>query len=339
MEVIEPAIARAQRGGEFSVAHFSFQGNHVHLLVEARDNRALSEGVQGLSVRLAKGLNRMMGERGSVFSDRYHAHVLRTPGEVRHAIAYVLLDPRAALATRGPGDTVTLLGIDGCRAGWIAAMASGPDEPPRFHLFRTFTEVVAALRGRGAIACVDVPIGLCDTGRRCDAEARALLGPARACSVFTPPSRSAVAGATAAEIRALNLRATGRSLSAQTLGIVPKIREVDAAVTPALQARVREVHPELVFASLAPGGRGLASSKRTKQGRRDRLALLPPALARAAPARGSRPFSASLVALDDYLDALAALVTAGRLARGEMRRVPAHGVDRDARGLAMEIAW
>jgi len=186
---------------------------------------------------------------------------------------------------------------------------------------------------------VDVPIGLCDAERRCDREARSLLGPARACSVFTPPSRSALAGATPEAARWLNLRATGRSLSAQTIGIMPKIREVDAAMTPALQLRVREVHPELVFASLSPAERGLAASKKTEQGRRERLALLPPALAAAAPSRTDRTFPASAVALDDYVDALAALVTAGRLLRGEARRVPRGGVDRDARGLAMEIAW
>jgi REP element-mobilizing transposase RayT len=100
-DVIAPAIARAQRGDEFSVAHFSAQGNHLHLLVEARDGRALSEGVQGLSVRLAKGLNRLMGRHGRVFSDRHHAHVLRTPTEVRRALAYVLLNRRSHLARVG----------------------------------------------------------------------------------------------------------------------------------------------------------------------------------------------------------------------------------------------
>lgn len=100
-DVIAPAIARGQRGGEFSVAHFSVQGNHLHLLVEGRDDRALSEGMQGLSVRLAKGLNRLMGRHGKVFSDRYHAHVLRTPAEVRRALAYVLLNRRSHLARTG----------------------------------------------------------------------------------------------------------------------------------------------------------------------------------------------------------------------------------------------
>jgi REP element-mobilizing transposase RayT len=99
------AIASALEGmkgwREFRVVHFSLQGEHLHLLVEADDNRALSEGMQGLTVRIAKALNRMMGRHGTVFADRYHAHVLRTPTEVRNALAYVLLNHRSHMLRIG----------------------------------------------------------------------------------------------------------------------------------------------------------------------------------------------------------------------------------------------
>ncbi len=72
------------------ITHYSVQGNHVHLIVEALDGRALSRGVQGLAIRMAKGLNRMMGKRGKVFADRFHSHILRTPTETRNAVHYVL---------------------------------------------------------------------------------------------------------------------------------------------------------------------------------------------------------------------------------------------------------
>ncbi|MGZ3440596.1 MAG: hypothetical protein ACXVDD_13830, partial [Polyangia bacterium] len=70
------------------------QGNHVHLLVEARDERALSRGMNGLGVRVAKGLNRVMGRHGKVLGDRYHAHILRTPSEARRAHSYLLQNAR-----------------------------------------------------------------------------------------------------------------------------------------------------------------------------------------------------------------------------------------------------
>src|SRR5438132_8198657 len=50
--------------------------------------------MQGLAIRIAKRLNRALGRGGRVFSDRYHAHVLRTPREVRNALAYALNNAR-----------------------------------------------------------------------------------------------------------------------------------------------------------------------------------------------------------------------------------------------------
>ena len=44
-------------GAGFRVTHFSIQGNHLHLIVEADDAVALSRGMQGLAIRIAKGLN------------------------------------------------------------------------------------------------------------------------------------------------------------------------------------------------------------------------------------------------------------------------------------------
>lgn len=73
-----------------STLHFTIQHDHVHLLVEADDSRALSRGLQGLGIRMAKALNRALGRRGTVFADRYHARILRAPTEVRNALAYVL---------------------------------------------------------------------------------------------------------------------------------------------------------------------------------------------------------------------------------------------------------
>jgi hypothetical protein len=74
--------------------HYSVQSNHVHLLVESDEHRALSRAMQGLATRLAKGLNRRLERRGPVFADRYHARALTTPLEVRRALIYVLHNHR-----------------------------------------------------------------------------------------------------------------------------------------------------------------------------------------------------------------------------------------------------
>src|SRR5262249_16792179 len=68
----------------------SVQGNHIHLIVEAEGKEALSKGMHALGIRLARGVNRASSREGRVFADRYHARILKTPTEVRHAVRYVL---------------------------------------------------------------------------------------------------------------------------------------------------------------------------------------------------------------------------------------------------------
>ena len=99
--VVAPCIGKASEREGFRVTHFSVQSNHLHLLVEADDEVALARGIQGLSVRIAKAVNRVLGRRGKVFADRYHAHALRSPTEVANAIAYVLGNAMIHRARRG----------------------------------------------------------------------------------------------------------------------------------------------------------------------------------------------------------------------------------------------
>jgi REP element-mobilizing transposase RayT len=82
-------VSSKERDG-FRVVHFSVQGNHLHVIVEARDSERLSRGMQGLATWIARRLNELIGRRGKVFADRFHAHPLRTPLEAARAIAYVL---------------------------------------------------------------------------------------------------------------------------------------------------------------------------------------------------------------------------------------------------------
>ena len=76
----------------FRLIEFSVLGNHLHLIVEAENERALARGMQGLGVRIAKALNRVMKRKGTVFGDHYHARILRSPTQVANALAYVLMN-------------------------------------------------------------------------------------------------------------------------------------------------------------------------------------------------------------------------------------------------------
>jgi len=92
--VLRRAFVYGCRLGEFRICQFSIQGNHLHLICEAADNAALARGIQGWSVRVARGLNRHLGRRGPVLDDRYHLVILRTPSQTRHALCYVLQNAR-----------------------------------------------------------------------------------------------------------------------------------------------------------------------------------------------------------------------------------------------------
>lgn len=157
--VVERALSAVLRWREFRVVHFSVQGNHLHLLVEAEDSRALAEGMQGLTVRLARGLNRKMGRRGRVFADRYHAHVLRTPSEVRRALGYVLLNARSHLARMGerPGLFAAFDEYSSAAAfdGWSEAPRA-PERPRLTSPPRTWL-LATGWRRRGLLSPLDVP--------------------------------------------------------------------------------------------------------------------------------------------------------------------------------------
>jgi REP element-mobilizing transposase RayT len=114
------------------LVHFSIQSNHVHAIVEARDARALSRGMQGLSVRIARGLNRAWNRSGRVLVDRFHSRVLRTPHEVRYALAYVVNNARkhdVSIATLDPFSSAAA--FDGWRAAReVRAFARRAPAPP-----------------------------------------------------------------------------------------------------------------------------------------------------------------------------------------------------------------
>lgn len=84
------------------LVEYSVQGNHLHLIIEADDSAALSRGMQGLTIRIAKALNALMGRSGRVFDDHYFARLLRSPTELVRAIRYVLGNAARHFGHAGP---------------------------------------------------------------------------------------------------------------------------------------------------------------------------------------------------------------------------------------------
>src|SRR5450432_1448701 len=90
LKLIRGALSAASGKFGMRIVHFSVQGNHLHLILEAEGREALSKSMKGLAVRVAVGLNRLATRRGAVFADRYHARVLTSPRDVANTLRYVL---------------------------------------------------------------------------------------------------------------------------------------------------------------------------------------------------------------------------------------------------------
>ena len=231
------------------------------------------------------------------------------------------------------------IGVDGCRAGWIAVTQSSGELT--FRLFRAMHELLNAYPSAESVL-VDIPIGLpwrdCAT-RPCDAEARRLLGSPRSSSVFPSPCRAAAHAEDIDAARAQNVFELNKSLSAQAWGICTKIAEVDELMLANARARkvVREVHPELCFCALN-SWQSMLSSKRTKAGMEERLALLAryEPQTKAALARFRDQVARSDAQPDDLLDALVAHLTARvPTAIETVTGLPSH----DECGLPMEMVY
>lgn len=88
LKALHRAIKNARTQG-LKIIHFSLQHNHVHLIIEATNNKTLSKGMRSLTITLAKILN-----KGRIQLQRYHLHVLKTNREIKNAIRYVLFNEK-----------------------------------------------------------------------------------------------------------------------------------------------------------------------------------------------------------------------------------------------------
>ena len=85
--------------------------------------------MKSIGSRLAHAVNRIHGRSGAVLDGRYHHRSLRSPREVRRALAYVLLNARRHLAKRRHAARARTVHLDGASSarwfdGWRPQVAS-----------------------------------------------------------------------------------------------------------------------------------------------------------------------------------------------------------------------
>ena len=134
--------------------------------------------------------------------------------------------------------------------------------------------------------------------------------------MFPTAVRAALLAPTHAEATAINLAATGKGISQQTYGLRMKILQVDGWVASS-GLDVIEVHPELSFATLA--GHPLAHPKSTWAGFAERRRILS---AGGIELPHDIDVAGENAAVDDVLDAAAALWTGLRFADGRAVSYP-----------------
>ncbi len=157
------SLAEASERGNFRVAHYSLQRDHVHLIVEAHGKEALSCGMKSIAARLARAVNRVCDRSGPVLDSRYHHRSLRSPREVRRALAYVLLNARRHLAKSRGGARVAPVHLDGASSarwfdGWRPGASGTQETGPDCEVARARTWLLrTGWRRHGLVDAAEVP--------------------------------------------------------------------------------------------------------------------------------------------------------------------------------------
>jgi predicted RNase H-like nuclease len=203
-----------------------------------------------------------------------------------------------------------VLGVDGCRGGWVAVALEGG----RFATARFAARFADLVDDDATVIGVDIPLGSNGAGRAADRAARRLLG-RRGASVFDAPPRDVLDAPDHATANRRCRERYGRGLSAQAWNLASKMLDVEPHWHEAPQ-RIFEVHPELSFATMRDAV--VTEPKRTWAGQQRRARVL----AEAGIGVPAELGAAGAAGPDDVLDAAAVAWSATRIAAGDQRCVP-----------------
>lgn len=225
-------------------------------------------------------------------------------------------------------NTATGIGVDGCRAGWLAA-----DKLGNWLCTGRISEIINSLPAQTIM--VDMPMGLSGNGfhRNVEVHARKLLK-GRASSIFNPPCRDAVYAENYQIANEINRAFNGKGISRQSWNIVPRIRELDTLIQnrTELKTVLREAHPELNFLILNSFN-PLEFNKKSKEGFKERLKILCHYCedSETIVSRGLNQIPRSMAAPDDFLDTLSLAILADGVAK------PLCEPDADALGIPVNL--
>ena len=215
----------------------------------------------------------------------------------------------------------TVIGIDGCRSGWITTKIL-ENQSIIFHIIKNLDDDYLKQSNLSHIG-IDIPLKLADSGKRpAETEARILLKK-RACTIFSPPTLNALRAENYIDACEVNFKDCGKRISKQSWNLFPKIKEAQKFLEKNLisKSKVFEVHPELSF--MAMNDMNLIEvSKKTDIGKEIRIKLLQKFFPRFSFQSVRNKYKKIQVLDDDILDSLAVLWSTQRIVDNIAQFVP-----------------
>lgn len=226
------------------------------------------------------------------------------------------------------------LGIDGCKGGWIIAVyETGKLCVEKYVSVEDIFEKYPKFEN----AFIDMVIGLPSSAAdiRPDEDAKKILK-GRKSTIFSVPSRQALYEETEKNQKEANIAALGKSLSSQTLCIIPKMRELDQFLDKHKNYAnvIQESHPEVCFARL--NGTVVMTKKKEYEGLVQRVAILKKYLSELTVEYVKEKARTLKCKADDIVDAIVLVVTANLNSQGLCETIP-ENVMEDAKGLKMQM--
>lgn len=230
--------------------------------------------------------------------------------------------------------SVTTMGADGCKGGWITAIIS--KDNLKIEKFTSLLEAVKKYPDFDEFL-VDMVIGLQSNSNhvRPDTYARKIIRE-RSSTVFPAPCRQAVYAKTIADAYQENERVLGKKFTPLTVGIIPKILEVDTFLqnNPQYKNKIKESHPEVCFARL--NGSTILSRKSEMDGMEERIRLLKQYIPELNLHMVSALTKSMKCSIDDIVDAICLAVTANLVSQGRFEVIPENPMS-DETGLLMQM--
>jgi len=215
----------------------------------------------------------------------------------------------------------SVIGIDGCKAGWITAKAL-ENKSISFQIIENLNDGYLKESNLSHIG-IDIPLQLSHSEKRlAEIEARSLLKN-RACTIFSPPTLSALRAKNYIDACDVNFKECGKRISKQSWNLFPKIKEAQEFLqnNSISKLGIFEVHPELSFMAMNDMSL-IKASKKTDIGREIRIKLIQKFFPNFSFALVRNKYKKTQVLDDDILDSISVLWSTQRIVDNIAEFVP-----------------